>query len=62
MGLYDVLQVELRVKNQESRTKNQDQVSRTKNQDKSWHILNLPSTILTFSNTFDDKVKLIAIR
>jgi len=53
MGLYDVLQVELRVKSQESRTKNQD---------KSWHILNLPPTILTFSNTFDDKGKLIAIR
>ncbi len=60
MGLYDVLQVELRVKNQESRIKYQ--VSRAKNQDKSWYILNLPSTILTFSNTFDDKGKLIAIR
>ena len=60
MGLYDVLQVELRVKNQESRIKYQ--VSRAKNQDKSWYILNLPSTILTFSNTFDDKGILIAIR
>jgi hypothetical protein len=60
MGLYDVLQVELRVKKQEARSKKQE--PRTKNQDKSWYILNLPSTILTFSNTFDDKGKLIAIR